>query len=110
MCSTQPSTGLVVSYLRKPPNNPTLQAQHDKRASHRTRHKTPHAQLPRLFPFARARVHAHHQEHNVRGTEDVEHFEREVPDFVELGAVVGGPEGEEEVAGAEDDEVEELGY
>ena len=29
---------------------------------------------------------------------------------MEFGAVVGGPEGEEEVARAEDDEVEELGY
>jgi len=100
----------VGTHLGKPPHNPTLQRQHDKRRRNRTSHKAAHAELPRLLTFARACVHAHHQEDYVGGAEDVEHFEREVPYLVELGAVVGGPEGEEEVARAEDDEVEELGY
>ena len=66
-----------------------------------------HGQLHSLFALAGARKHAGHDEDDVSGGGDEVDFEAEVPPDVPVG-VEAGPE-EVDIAGAEDDEVEELG-
>lgn len=64
------------------------------------------AEPPCLLPFSRPRVHAHHEEDDVKGRADVEDLEAKVPPLFE--GVEAGPE-EVDIAGYEDEGIEGLG-
>ena len=78
-----------------------LKDQHGKRRQNNRSSQHRSAKLPRQLPLARPGVDPLHDAENVKGGEDVEGLEDDVP---------GGVLTEEvEVAGAEDEGVEDLG-
>lgn len=98
-----------MTYLVKPitAKNMMLEYQVPKRCDDGRCPKTIQAKLPRLFPFPRPRVDARHQKDDVQRAKHIEDLEAKVPCMLPVGR--RGDLEEVEVAGAEDDGIEDLG-